>query len=93
MFVMPTEAFGWIDLIEGFLQGAVIRAVDHVEIGCSSEALVAVDSLMSAARIFNMPSSRSAWPNNWTYVVPPFKATMDTFNALMVCNIGSAWWE
>jgi hypothetical protein len=35
MFVMPTEAFGWIDLIEGFLQGAVIRAVDHFEVGCS----------------------------------------------------------
>ena len=40
-----------------------------------------------------MPASKAAWPTNWGYVVPTFKATMDTFNALMVCQIGTAWWE
>jgi flagellar biosynthesis GTPase FlhF len=40
-----------------------------------------------------MPASKAAWPTNWGYVVPTFLATKHTFNALMVCQIGTAWWE
>ena len=40
-----------------------------------------------------MPASKAAWPTNWGYVVPTFLATKHTFNALMVCQVGTAWWE
>lgn len=55
VFKLPTEAFGWIDMIEGFLQGAVVRFSDHYELQCDSAALKAVDALMAASRVFNIP--------------------------------------
>lgn len=91
--ILPTEVYGWVDLIAGFLQGSVVRLSDHYELQCDSAALKAVDALMAASRVFNIPYSKNQWPTNWTYVMEPIKAVSATFDALMICHIGSAWWS
>ena len=93
VFKLPTEGFGWVDLVEGFLQGAVVKLNDHYELQCDNAALRAVDALMAASRVFNIPYQKAMWPTNWTYVIEPLRAASATFDALMVCHIGSAWWS